>query len=62
MKEDNNVNWTVEEENQNPFGTPKKPQVQDFDDVLANDDDEENGNNKYLKYFKQEFRIWKNFF
>lgn len=52
----------MEEENENPFGTPKKAEVEDFDDVLANDDEDETNNNKYLKYFKEEFRIWKNFF
>ena len=59
----NSLDWVdqkVEEKN-SPFGTPVKPNPEDFVSDLDEGDDS-NMENRYLNYFKKEFKLWRNLF
>ena len=56
------MNWVEGSIEESPFGTPTKAEVEDYDKALEAHNQEESRENIYLRYFQEEFEVWKNFF
>ena len=55
------MNEKVEGRN-SPFGTPAKPNPEDFISDFDEEGSDSDISNRYLNYFKKEFRLWRNLF
>ena len=50
------------EEKSSPFGTPIKPNPEDFESNCTSEMEDSDIQDRYLTYFKEEFRLWRNLF